>query len=184
MSASLVGSEMCIRDSIINILLLTVAFSTAKTYIACEGQFYGGSGSVSVIQNNNTYSINDLGNTVQSIEIYNDQLFVIVNGTSEIHIYNIDNEEETLVNTISTNGSGPREMTIHNDYLYFTNWYSQSIMYMDLNTFEIIGEISVTGLPEDIVSDGDYIWVSINMNADWSDGNKVCLLYTSPSPRD
>ena len=169
---------MTINKYIVNILLLTLAFSTTKTYIACEGQFYGGSGSLNVIQDSETYSINDLGNTVQSIEIYNDQLFVIVNGTSEIHIYNIDSEQETLVGTISTNGSGPREMTIHNGYLYFTNWYSQSIMYMDLNTFEIIGEISVSGLPEDIVSDGDYIWVSINMNSDWSDGNKVLKINT------
>ena len=111
---------MKLYNYLLNILLFTAVFSTTKTYIACEGQFNGGSGSVSVIQDNNTYSIDDLGNTVQSIEIYEDMLFVIVNGTSEIHIYNIDNEQETLLNTISTNSSGPREMTMHDGYLYFT----------------------------------------------------------------
>ena len=169
---------MKLYNYLLNMLLLTAAFSTTKTYIACEGQFYGGSGSISVIQNNNTYSIDNLGNTLQSIEVYEDMLFAIVNGTSEIHIYNINNEEETLLNTINTGSSGPREMAMHNGYLYFTNWYSQSIKYIDLNTFEIIGEILVDGLPEDIVSDGDHIWVTINMNSDWSDGNKVLKINT------
>ena len=153
---------MKLSKYILNISLLTIAFSTSKVYIACEGHFYGGSGSVSVIKNNvETYSIDDLGNTVQSIKVYNNKLFVIVNGISQIHVYNIDSEQETLINTISTNYSGPREMEIHNGYLYFTNWYSQSIMYMDLNTFEIIGEIPVFGLPEDIISDGSHIWVRL-----------------------
>ena len=172
---------MKLHKYVLNILLLAIAFSNTKTYIACEGHFYGGSGSVSVIQNNDTYSIDNLGNTVQSIEVYDNKLFVIVNGISQIHIYDIDNNQETLINTVSTNYSGPREMTLHNGYLYFTNWYSQSIMYMDLNSFEIIGEIPVDGLPEDIVSDGNYIWVTINMNSDWSDGNKVLKINTENS---
>ena len=58
---------MKLHKYVLNILLLAIAFSNTKTYIACEGHFYGGSGSVSVIQNNDTYSIDNLGNTVQSI---------------------------------------------------------------------------------------------------------------------
>ena len=59
------------------------------------------------------------------------------------------------------------------DGVRFTNWYSNDIKYVSLDNFEILGEIHLDGLPEDIVSDGDYLWVTINMNMDWSDG--ICL---------
>jgi len=170
---------MQIQKNIISILILTtLSFSTTKTFVACEGHFYDGSGSVSVFNENEIYSIDDLGNTVQSLKIYNDKLFVIVNGTSQIHVYNINESTETLITTIDTEYSGPREMEIHNGYLYFTNWYSHNIIYMDPNTYEIMGTIPLNGLPEDIVSDGTNLWVSINMNMDWSDGNTVLKINT------
>ena len=165
---------------LIFITLLTLGFPISKTFIACEGHFYGGSGSITVINNDDEiYSIEDLGNTVQSLKIYNDKMFVAVNGSSLIHVYEINESEEVLLATIDTGYSGPREMAVHNDYLYFTNWYSNSIKYMSLNTFEIEGDIPVNGLPEDIISDDDYIWVTINMNLDWSDGDKVLRIDTS-----
>jgi len=163
---------------LINILLLTTIFSTSKTYVACEGHFYSGSGSITVINNNELYNINDLGNTVQSLKIHNDKLFVIVNGSSLIHVYEITDLGESLLATIETGDSGPREMEIHNGYLYFTNWYSNDIKYMSLNDFQIIGEIPLDGLPEDIVSDGNYLWVAMNMNLDWTDGNTVLKINT------
>ncbi len=171
---------MQVQKYIILILTLTTTllFPTTKTFVACEGHFYGGSGSVNVFNGEEVYSIDDLGNTVQSLKVYNDKLFVIVNGTSQIHVYSINETDETLITTIETGYSGPREMEIHNGYLYFTNWYSYSIMYMDPNTYEIIGTIPVDGLPEDIVSDGTSLWVTINMNIDWSDGNKVLKINT------
>ena len=69
------------------------------------------------------------------------KLFVSVNGSSQIHVYNINENSESLITTIETGNSGPREMEIHNDYLYFTNWYSNDIKYMSLETYEILGSI-------------------------------------------
>ena len=154
-------------------MLITLLFPTSKTFIACEGHFYGGSGSITVINDAQTYSLDDLGSVVQSLKVYDDKLFVIVNGSSQIHIYQIDDLGESLITTIDTGYSGPREMEIHNNYLYFTNWNSHDIKYISLNTLEIMGSINLDGLPEDIVIDGDYLWVTINMNLDWSDGNRV-----------
>ena len=57
--------------------------------------------------------------------------------------------------------------------VYITNWYSQDIKIMDLDTYEITNSIAVNGPPEDIIFDGDNIWVSITLNSDWSDGNTV-----------
>ena len=151
---------------LIYIILLSLVFSVSKTFTACEGHFYGGSGSVTVINNQELYSINDLGNIVQSLKVYDDKLFITVNGSSQIHIYSIDEFEESLISIVDTENSGPREMEIHNGYLYFTNWNSHDIKYLSLTDFEILGEIPLDGLPEDIVSDGEYLWVTINMNLD------------------
>ena len=60
---------------LILILTTTLLFSATKTFVACEGHFYGGSGSVSVFNEDEIYSIDDLGNTVQSLKIYNDKLY-------------------------------------------------------------------------------------------------------------
>ena len=164
---------------LINILLLSYMFCISKTFVACEGHFYYGSGSLTVIdENQQISSINDLGNIVQSLKVYNNKLFVTVNGSSQIHIYEINETGESLISTVETGDSGPREMDIHNNYLYFTNWYSNDIKYMSLDTFEILGSIHLDGLPEDIVSDGNYLWVTMNMNLDWSDGNKVLKINT------
>ena len=68
-----------------------------------------------------------IGSVVQSLKVYNNNLFVAVNGSSQIHIYEINDFEELFITTIETGNSGPREMEIHNGNLYFSNWYSNDI---------------------------------------------------------
>lgn len=155
-------------------IITNIIFGVDKLFIACEGQYYNGQGSVSVIKNLESISeLSDLGNTVQSITVHNEILFIVVNGSSLIHIFEINENEEEYIQTINTNGSGPRNLIIHEELAYFTNWNTSDIKIMDLENYEIINTIPVDGLPEDIISDGNNLWVSIIMNEDWSDGNKV-----------
>jgi hypothetical protein len=57
--------------------------------------------------------------------------------------------------------------------LYFTNWNTQDIKVLNLDTYSIESSISVDGLPEDIVSDGYFLWVSIPMLSDFTTNSKV-----------
>ena len=169
-----------------NVLILTfiVVFnflqSSEKLFVACEGAYYDGQGSLSIInEDGEVDQIQNLGNTVQSITVYDNHLFIIANGSSLIHVFDINDEGNlSLNNTINLNSSGPRYMLIHEESnsAYITNWYTQDIKIMNLETFEITNSIPVNGLPEDIIFDGEYIWVSITANADWTDGSTVIKL--------
>ena len=170
-------------NALILTLLLTFnfMFSMEQLFVACEGAYYDGQGSLSIIDEaGNIDEVANLGNTVQSLTLHNNHLFVIVNGAGLIHVYNINEQtgDLTLNNSIDLNFSGPRNMMVHeqSNTAYITNWYTQDIKIMDLETFEIINSIPVNGLPEDIIFDGENIWVSITLNADWSDGSTVIKL--------
>ncbi len=159
------------------LLLLTLIHSTERTYILCEGDYYTDDASLWMEQNNQIYQLSDnpIGNIGQSMTIFNDQLFVILNGSSKIIVYNINQYNGNLdyLQTIDTFGSGPRELFIVNNFGFLTEWNTQTISILDLNTFEIINSIPIDGLPESIVTDGEYLYVSIILNSDWSTGNLV-----------
>lgn len=165
---------------LILVLFFNLVFSQEKLFVACEGAYYDGQGSLSIInESGDVDELANLGNTVQSILVHDNHLFVISNGSSLIHIFDINNAGNlSLNNTINLNSSGPRYMLIHEESnsAYITNWNTQDIKVMNLETFEITNSISVNGLPEDIIFDGEYIWVSITANADWSNGSTVIKL--------
>ena len=75
---------------------------------------------------------------------------------------------------VSTNGSGPREMVIVNDNLYFTNWNTNDVKILNLFNYTISDFISFEGKPESIIYDNNNLYVGIQLNNDYSDSN---LLY-------
>ena len=159
------------------ISMTTLIYSVEKLFVACEGPFYDGQGSLSIITDlNEMTAVSDLGNAVQSVTTHEDKLFVISNGSNQIHVFEISEEGQELIHTIDTNGSGPRNMLIHNNLAYFTNWNSMDIKIMNMDNWEIINSITVDGLPEDIITDGENIWVSIPIKSDWSNNNIVIKL--------
>ena len=141
------------------IFIFNFILSAEKIFVACEGPFYDGQGSLSIIDEaGNINQIENLGNIVQSMILHNNHLFVISNGASIIHIFDINEQtgDLSLSNSLDLNFSGPRNMLIHEDSntAYITNWNTQDIKLMDLETFEITNSIPVNGLPEDIIFDG------------------------------
>ena len=94
-----------------NALILTLVltfnfiFSIEQLFVACEGAYYDGQGSLSIIDEaGNIDEVANLGNTVQSLTLHNNHLFVIVNGAGLIHVYNINEQtgDLTLNNSFSS----------------------------------------------------------------------------------
>ena len=157
------------------IFLVTFSLYANHVFVGCEGNYYQSNGSIWFLNEGLSYEYSGipLGETVQSLYVYNDKLFVTVNGSHTIEVFNIDEQGIEHFLSIDTNASSPREMVAYTDRLYFSNWYSADVKVLNLNTFEITDEIAMPGLPEDIVILDGTLYISITMNYDWSDGNKV-----------
>jgi hypothetical protein len=154
--------------------------SNQWVFVACEGNFGASNGSISMINElGEVKSVNDLGDIVQSLEVYKNKLFVIINNSHKIMAFDITADGLRLPGIeIDTNDSSPREMQIINDKLYFTNWNSSDVKVLNLNNYVIEESIKVEGKPESIVIDGTDLWVGIQMNNDYSDGNKLLKIST------
>ena len=144
-------------------------------FIACEGNFGASNGSIYMINNEgNIDFIENVGDVVQSLEVYENKLIVLVNNSHMIKIYDIDKDGLKLPGiTISTDNSSPRELVVVNDKVYFTNWNSKDIKILNLFNYVIESSITLDGLPESIITDGSSLWVGIMMNEDYSSANSV-----------
>jgi len=59
-------------------------------FVACEGNFGASNGSVYMINNNrDIIQIEEVGDVVQSLEVYEDKLLVVVNNSHMIKVYDI-----------------------------------------------------------------------------------------------
>ena len=137
-------------------------------FVACEGNFGASNGSISMINElGEVYSVDNVGDVVQSLEVYEDKLFVIVNNSSIIKAYDITEEGLSLPGIeLSTDGSSPREMKIFNNKLYFTNWNTNDIKILNLDNYVIEGSIPVNGKPESIEIYENHIYTGIQLNDD------------------
>ena len=52
-------------------------------------------------------------------------------------------------------------MVIVDGKIYFTNWDTKDVKVLNLFTYQIENSVSVSGLPEDIITDGQNLYVSI-----------------------
>ena len=170
--------------NIIVVFLLVFFFSCNKNevvknsewlFVACEGNYGSSNGSIYMInQFGEVDSIPNLGDVVQSVKVYNDKLFVLVNNSHKIHIYNINPEGLSFPGiTIDLIDSSPREMEIINNKLFFTNWNSNDVKYLDLFNYKVDRLFEIDGLPEDIINAGEDIYVAVNMKKDYSSSDKV-----------
>ena len=131
-------------------------------FIASEGNFGSSNGSIEVFKGQEKIqTISNVGDVIQSILVFGDDLFVAVNNSHIIKKYDITESGLALPGIeVSTNSSGPREMCVVDDKLYFTNWLTKDIKVLDLDTYVISLFTTLTNVPEDIVSDGNFLYVS------------------------
>ena len=139
--------------------------SSSWFFVANEGNFGSTNGSVSMISDQGEVFTTDfLGQTVQSLEVYNDKLIVLINGSSEMKIFDITSEGLSMPGiTIDLEGSSPREMVIVNDKVYFTNWNSQDIKIFNLFNYVLEDPIYVGSSLEGIIEKDGSLWVALNM---------------------
>jgi len=149
--------------------------SVELVFVANEGKFGSSNGSISVVGKNKIIqTIENVGDVVQSLLVHNDKLFVSINNSHKIKIYDITANGLLLPGIeIDTNASSPREMVVVNNKLYFTNWNTQDVKILNLFTYDFETPIKVNGLPESIVYNGENIFVGIMMNQDYSDASTV-----------
>ncbi len=150
-------------------------------FVANEGNYGSSNGSLSMINNEGeVYHIEDLGDVVQSLEVYGDKLFVLINNSHLIKVYDITEDGLRLPGIeISTDNSSPRELVVVDNKVYFTNWNTKDIKVLNLFNYSLENSIPVDGLPESIVSDGLHLWVGIMMNADYTSASNVVKIEIS-----
>lgn len=141
--------------------------------VSHEGAFSGGFGTVSFLdaslttsENGIYQSVNDdnLGGIVQSIAFSEVHAYVISNLSNRVTVVNRFTFEE--VARIDQGLVNPRYMVLANGRGYITNWgdglvaTDDYIAVVDLNTNEVINTIAVGEGPEQIVYNGNSIYVS------------------------
>jgi len=144
-------------------------------FICNEGNFTYGNGSLTFydpaegsVSNQVFYNANNfpLGDVVQSMAIYDNKGYIVVNNSGKIMVINIDNF--THIYTIS-NLTSPRYIEfISSTKAYVTDLYSPYITIIDPATYTITGNIYIGNGTEQIVKVGDNVYVT-----GWSHNNKV-----------
>ena len=132
-------------------------------FVASEGNYGSSNGSISVFRNGEKIQkLENIGDVLQSIVVHNNKLIVALNNSHFLKFYEITINGLLFPGIeISTDNSSPREMVVLNNKLYFTNWNSKDIKVLNLETYAIESSIPIDGLPEDIVTDGTHLWISV-----------------------
>jgi YVTN family beta-propeller protein len=139
-------------------------------YIFHEGQFNHNNGSVSFFNKkdstvtNNLYEAANnntpLGDIVQSMTLYSNKGYIVVNNSQKVEIVNLDNfrHEATL-----TGLSSPRYLYVV-DFrkAYISDWISNNIKIVNLSTNAITGTIATGAGPEQMIRYGNSIYVANN----------------------
>ncbi len=177
------------KSTLQTLLLTTILFTTtqllhaADYYVLCEGNF--GQANSSLWSFDESFSdvdgplvwdtgSNPLGDVGQSLTLYNHKLYIIMNNSHEIHI--LDLESGTAHESdIELPGASPRFMAIQRSQErgFVSSWNLGGLLIIDLNTNAVVDTFLLGGLPEELLIDGDRLFVSMTMNADWSAGNQV-----------
>ncbi len=156
-------------------------------FITNEGNFMYGNGSLSYydiggmkIENNVFQRRNGIppGDVVQSMAVYGDKGYIVVNNSGAIHVINTKTFERT---GIITGLVSPRYIHILNERkAYVSDMYAKKIWIADLSTERITGSIDIEGEPgtrehssEQMVQIGDKVFTNSYLN-----DNKILAIDT------
>ena len=136
--------------------------NTSWVFVANEGNFGASNGSISMIDDfGRVITIEEIGDVVQSLEVYNNKLIVLINNSHKIKLYDISKDGLGFPGIeISTDNSSPREMVISDGKLYFSNWATDDVKVFNLYNYVIEASIPVGDNPEGLITDGIDIWVA------------------------
>jgi hypothetical protein len=156
----------------------------ATTFVLCEGNFGSSNAALwSFSPDDATTATQILGGTSlgdvgQSLTVYGNQLYVIVNNSHKIEIFTVD-DEISHEGTISFNSASPRYLVIDGTTGYVSCWNLSAILILDLPNLAVIDTISISGMPEFMILDETSLYASIPSNSDWSSASSVMEFSTS-----
>lgn len=148
--------------------------------ISNEGPFQQGSGSISyydpetkAIENEIFKTVNGrpLGNIVQSVEVFEDRVYIVVNNASKIEVA----EAGTMKSVGVIEGLiSPRFfLGINKNKAYASDWAGH-LKIIDLNTLTVTGIIATGASPDRMLRHGTRLWV-LN-SAGWSSDSTVTIV--------
>src|SRR5690606_38036432 len=152
---------------------------TQGVFIACEGNFMYGNGALSFyntvskeINNQVYYARNNvpLGDVVQSLSRFNDNLFIVVNNSGKIIIADARTVEHK---GIITGLTSPRYIHFVSDNkAYISDLHSTVLNIVDPETLDITGTIDLDGhTSERMVQIGKFLYIS-----HWSYGKSILVV--------
>ena len=133
-------------------------------FVTNEGNFGTGNGSISFVDENGAVendvfaSINSfaLGDVVQSMNIINDNAYILVNGSSKIEVASVD----SMYSVATIDAVSPRYIAKVNDNkAYVTDWGINGVQVIDLLTNTISSTIACGTGPEGITVANGFAYV-------------------------
>jgi hypothetical protein len=134
-------------------------------FIINEGPFQTGSGSVSAfnresleVTNNLFETVNGrpLGNIVQSMTIYKDKAYIVVNNSGKIEVVNLaDFKSDTTIEYLVL----PRYFIGFNDQKAYVSCWDSTVKVINLIDYSIIASIQTGTGPDEMILAGDKLFV-------------------------
>jgi hypothetical protein len=152
-----------------------------------EGAFSGGTGTVNFISDDyavteekiyNKVNNENIGTILQSIGFNGDDAYLIANVGNKISVANRYSMKK--ITEISTDLSNPRYIAFSNGKGFVTNWGDGTVAtddyvaVVDLSTNTISSKISVNEGPEQIIANGNFLYVS--HKGGFGSGNTVTVI--------
>ena len=151
-------------------------------FITNEGNFGSGNGSISFVNDNgivehDVFATNNsfiLGDVVQSMNIINNKAYIVVNNSSKIEVAAVDSMKAvTTIDVLS-----PRYICqVTENKAYITDWGTNSVKVLNLNSNIISSSISCGIGPEAIVVNNEYAYIC-NIGG-WGLDNTISIINTS-----
>ena len=140
-------------------------------FIINEGNFGDGNGSLSFyhfekkeIENDIFYTVNNrpLGDVPQSMMIFGEKAFIVVNNSAKIEFIDLNNLKS--ISTIEGFMSPRFILPVGENKAYVSDFYDNSIKIINTALAEVTGEIFIGRSSEQMVKVGDFVYVAFWSN--------------------
>ena len=151
-------------------------------FITNEGNFGTGNGSISYVDEygsvtNDVFLSNNsfpLGDVVQSMNIINDNAYIVVNNSAKIEVASVD----SMMHITTIDAVQPRYIEqVSENKAYVTDWGINGVQVIDLTTNTITSSIACGMGPEGIVESNGFAYIC-NVGG-WGLDNTVSIINTS-----
>jgi hypothetical protein len=124
--------------------------TTSGVFIACEGNFMYGNGSLSfyndetmVVTNQLFYAVNNvpLGDVVQSVAIFNENLYIVINNSGKVYVTDARSVE---FRGVISGLTSPRNVHfISDEKAYISDLYADHLTIINPSTLEKAGTVNL-----------------------------------------